>query len=160
MLLDDHSFRKTLGCFPTGVTVMTTLGKDGAATGVTISAFSSLSLSPPLVLFCLDKKTSCLDAFLDGHFGVNILAQDQKAVSVAFARRSGDKWQGITQRRGVTGIPLLEGCVAYLECKVVQVVDGGDHKIIVGQVEHLESNDVKLPLLYFRGDYSRIGDAV
>lgn len=160
MLLDDYSFRRTLGCFPTGVTVMTALGADGTATGVTVSAFSSLSLSPPLVLFCLDKKTSCLGVFLEGCFGVNILSQDQKDVSVAFARRSGDKWQGIAQRRGATGVPLLEGCVASLECRVVQVFDGGDHKIIVGQVENVEHDETRRPLLYFRGGYAALGESL
>lgn len=155
MSVDQRSFRKALGCFATGVTVVTTLHPETEApAGVTVSAFSSLSLEPPLVLFCLGAKTSSLDAFRKhGHFAINVLAENQRDLSTRFASRSDDKWAGIKWERGIGGVPLLGGCLATLECKLVNVVDGGDHLIFVGQVESLTHQEGGQPLIYFRGAY-------
>jgi flavin reductase (DIM6/NTAB) family NADH-FMN oxidoreductase RutF len=155
MSIDDHSFRKALGCFATGVTVVTTLNPDTRApAGVTVSAFSSLSLDPPLVLFCLGGKTSSLDSFKRfGHFGINLLSAQQREVSTRFASRSDDKWAGVTWEAGHSGVPLLGGCLATLECSLVNIHDGGDHVIFVGRVEHLKVEEGGAPLIYFRGAY-------
>ena len=116
--------------FLQGVTVMTSARADGSLVGVTVSAFTPLSLDPPLVLFCLDKKTASLEAFVDGFFGINILAQDQSSVSGVFARRNEEKWQGISKRSGQHGVPLIDGCIAHFECCVHNVLEGETTKLL------------------------------
>lgn len=156
MSIDERSFRKALGCFPTGVTVMTTVDGAGRPVGVTVSAFSSLSLNPPLVLFCLDHHTGGLDAFRSGHFAVNVLREDQREMSIRFASRRDDKFEGQPTRTGATGCPLLPDSLAVLECAVERVVEGGDHVIFIGKVEHLEYQAGGQPLVYFRGAYATL----
>lgn len=155
MSIDQRSFRKALGCFATGVTVVTTLTpQTRTPVGVTVSAFSSLSLDPPLVLFCLGKQTSSLEAFKDfGHFGVNVLAETQRDLSIRFASRSDDKWAGMSFEAGESGVPWLSDCLANLECRLVNAIDGGDHLILVGEVKRLRHQEGGSPLIYFRGAY-------
>lgn len=159
MSLDQRSFRKALGCFATGVTVVTTRHPDTQAPiGVTVSAFSSLSLEPPLVLFCLGLKTSTLEAYKNfGYFGINVLSETQRDLSIRFASRAEDKWANVGWTPGLTGVPLLGGCIASLECKLVNTIEGGDHLIFVGQVEHLTHQEGGSPLVYFRGAYMDYG---
>ncbi|CAA7623668.1 Flavin-dependent monooxygenase, reductase subunit HsaB [Candidatus Terasakiella magnetica] len=159
MSLDSRSFRKALGCFASGVTVVTTLipGSNDPV-GVTVSAFSSLSLDPPLVLFCLGNQTSSLESFKSfGHFAINILSEHQRDMSIRFASRNEDKWQGVNWTKGASGVPLLGGCLASLECSLSQVVDGGDHKIFIGKVERITHQEGGSPLIYFRGSYLELG---
>ncbi len=154
MPIDSRSFRKALGCFASGVTVVTCLHPDGRPVGVTVSAFSSLSLDPPLVLFCLGKSTSSLESFrTHTHFAINILAEDQKDLSIRFASRTEDKWAGVSWEKGQGGVPLLPGCIAQLQCRLTQTVDGGDHLIFIGEVEQLHHSEAGSPLVYFRGAY-------
>lgn len=155
MPVDQRSFRKALGCFASGVTVVTTLYPETRApAGVTVSAFSSLSLDPPLVLFCLGNRTSSLDAFRSyGHFAINILSEGQRDLSIRFASRSGDKWAGVAAEAGESGVPLIADCLANLECRLVQVVEGGDHQIFIGEVIRLKHQEGGSPLVYFRGAY-------
>ena len=155
MSVDPRSFRKALGCFATGVTVVTTQHPDTQApAGVTVSAFSSLSLEPPLVLFCLGNKTSSLEAFkANGHFAINVLAEGQRDLSIRFASRSEDKWAGLKFERGLGDVPLLGGCLATLECKLVNTVDGGDHVIFIGEVQNMMHQEGGSPLIYFRCAY-------
>jgi flavin reductase (DIM6/NTAB) family NADH-FMN oxidoreductase RutF len=155
MSLDSRSFRKTLGCFASGVTVVTTLTPGTREpVGVTVSAFSSLSLDPPLVLFCLGNSTSSMAAFRTfGHFAINILSERQRDLSIRFASRSDDKWQGVPSTTWNSGVPILSGCLANLECSLVNVVDGGDHQIFIGKVEKLKHHEGGSPLVYFRGSY-------
>ncbi|MGE5517879.1 MAG: flavin reductase family protein [Bacteroidota bacterium] len=155
MSVDQRSFRKALGCFATGVTVVTTLHPDSKApAGVTVSAFSSLSLEPPLVLFCLGTKTSSIESFkTNGHFAINVLSETQRDLSIRFASRSEDKWAGMKWDAGVSGVPVLNGCLATLECKLVNTIEGGDHLIFVGEVENLIYQEGGSPLVYFRGAY-------
>jgi flavin reductase (DIM6/NTAB) family NADH-FMN oxidoreductase RutF len=162
MPVDPRSFRKTLGCFATGVTVVTALNPaDRKPVGVTVSAFSSLSLDPPLVLFCLGVQTSTLDAFRGfGHFGVNVLSEDQRDLSIRFASRSEDKWAGVPWEAWESGVPILKDCLANLECSLVGTQDGGDHLIIIGRVERLKHREGGSPLLYFRGAYMDLGPKV
>jgi flavin reductase (DIM6/NTAB) family NADH-FMN oxidoreductase RutF len=125
--------------------------------GITVSAFSSLSLEPPLVLVCIDKRASLHDDLKEcGHFAVNFLAEDQESVSRRFASKDGDRFNGIRCRPGQTCAPLIEGALGFVECRVVNAYAGGDHTIFVGQVEASGGQDGK-PLLYFRGDYSNLG---
>lgn len=159
MQVDERSFRKALGSFPTGVTVVTgVMPEDGKLVGVTVSAFSSLSLDPALVLFCLDKRTRSLDAFLKGCVAIHILREDQREVSIQFASRMEDKFNAVEYSLNSSGVPLLAGCLARLECSVAEAIDQGDHYIIICQVVNLEYKTGGQPLLYFRGAYACIGD--
>lgn len=155
MTVETRAFRKTLGCFATGVTVVTTLHPEtGIPAGVTVNAFSSLSLEPPLVLFCLSTKTGSLEAFRNnGRFIINILSENQRDLSIRFASRSEDKWQGVEWERGDGGLPLLSGCLAALECTLVNELEGGDHLIFIGEVQQLHHQEGGQPLVYFRGAY-------
>ncbi|CAA7613932.1 Actinorhodin polyketide dimerase [Magnetospirillum sp. LM-5] len=159
MTVDDRSFRKALGCFASGVTVVTTLTPDSRQpVGVTVSAFSSLSLDPPLVLFCLGAKTSSLEAFTNfGHFAINMLAETQRDLSIRFASRSDDKWAGVDWNAGKSGVPLIKGCLASLECSLENKIDGGDHLILIGRVQSIKHQEGGAPLLYFRGAYMNYG---
>lgn len=161
MSFDARTFRKAMGCFPTGVTIVSTLDADGAPVGVTISSFASLSLDPPLVLFCLDDKASCLEAFKrNSHFAINVLRQEQRELSIRFASKLEDKWKGVDYDSSSSGVPMLKGCLANFECSVVDVREGGDHLIFVGRVDRLEYSEAGEPLLYFRGAYAGLGCAV
>ena len=159
MPLDSRSFRKALGCFASGVTVITALNpqtKDPV--GVTVSAFSSVSLDPPLVMFCLGNKTSSLDSFKTfGHFAVNVLSETQRDLSIRFASRAEDKWTGMAWDKWESGAPILAHCLTNLECSVVQVIDGGDHQIFIGRVERMKHQEGGSPLIYFRGSYLELG---
>lgn len=157
MSFNPRTFRNALGCFPTGVTVVTTLRGNSLPVGVTISSFTSLSLSPPLVLFCLDEQNSELDAFLQGgHFAVNVLGEEQKDLSLRFASRKADKWKGMTFESWASGVPILSDCLANFECALTDVHNGGDHRIFVGRVERMRYSEAGNPLVYCRGSYAEL----
>lgn len=156
MSIDDRSFRKALSCFASGVTVVTANDGEGKPVGLTVSAFSSLSLTPPLVLFCLDKRTTCLDAFRSGPFAINILTENQREVSIQFASRKADKFNGLPWEAGKTGAPILKDCLANLECSLHELVEGGDHFIVIGKIEALTQQTGGQPLVYFRGAYAGV----
>jgi flavin reductase (DIM6/NTAB) family NADH-FMN oxidoreductase RutF len=156
MTVSKDEFRRALGHFATGVTVVTSRGEDGNLRGITVSAFSSLSLEPPLVLICIDKKASLHDHLKEGeHFAVNILAADQELISRRFASKEPDRFEGLGYREGDTGAPLINGALASIECRIVHSYLGGDHTIVVGEVlaTHVNEGD---PLAYFRGGYVRL----
>jgi flavin reductase (DIM6/NTAB) family NADH-FMN oxidoreductase RutF len=159
--VEPKSFRDTLSYFASGVCVVTAVADGGARVGVTISAFTSLSLDPPLVLFCLGKKTTNLEAYTNGGgFAVNILAEDQGEVSEIFASQNIDKFALIQSTGSESGCPLLPGCLASLECSPVTTHDGGDHVIVVGKVERVQIAEGSKPLLRYRGNYSRVGNII
>ena len=142
--------------FASGVTVVTLNTKEDHPHGITVSAFSSLSLEPPLVLICIDKRASVHDLLSEGsHFAVNILAADQELASRRFASKDDDRFGGIGYKEGITGSPLLDGALAHIECRVAHSYPGGDHTIIVGEVEATSVADGK-PLAYFRGGYAQL----
>lgn len=156
-------FRDTLARFASGVTVVTSAHGEEIA-GTTVSAFSSLSLDPPLVLVCLDE-TSATRALIEASrvFAVNILARGQRDLCDRFAqrRREGDPHQfdGVAYDRAPTRSPLLRGCHAFVDCRVTAVHDGGDHRIYVGRVETLGSDDgPSEPLVYHAGLYRLFGE--
>jgi flavin reductase (DIM6/NTAB) family NADH-FMN oxidoreductase RutF len=158
MPIDKNELRRLMGHFATGVTVITTLTKEGKMHGLTANAVSSLSLVPPLLIICVDKKAESYPCFEEsGVFTVNILAEDQEDLSRRFAVSGGEKFEGVAYRRGANGAPVLLGAVAHLECKVYASFDGGDHTIYLGQVEEGETRELK-PLLFFRGGYRTLGD--
>lgn len=154
MSVSTDDFRRALGSFASGVTIVTAMGSDSRPAGVTVSAFSSLSLDPPLVLVCLDKRTAALDVFQScQHFAINILADDQTVISNTFASPEPDRFAGVATTLGVGGSPLIDGAIAQLECRQHALHDGGDHIILVGAVEQATSSETKEPLLYARGRY-------
>lgn len=154
MPIDARTFRQALGSFPTGVAVVTTVTGAGAPVGVTIGSFTSLSLDPPLVLFCLDESNEDLIHFTEsGMFAVNVLASGQSEISARFGSRNGAKWAGLSFERGGFGLPLVPGCLATLECRVTSVVAGGDHRIVIGQVERLADLCDGEALVHWRGAY-------
>jgi flavin reductase (DIM6/NTAB) family NADH-FMN oxidoreductase RutF len=145
--------RKVLGCFATGVAVVTTCGKSSKPAGVTISSFNSLSLEPPLILWSLSLNAPSLAAFRTNEFfAVNILAESQLEICTNFARPSADKFANIDHCPGILGIPLITGAAAHLECRTYARYPGGDHEIYVGKVVAIKHSEQE-PLLFHRGAF-------
>lgn len=157
---DSKVFRQALGQFATGVAVMTTRDGQGRGIGVTVNSFTSVSLDPPLVSFCLDREALSFTSFTGADtFAVNILSSDQQDVSQSFARSIGeDKFAGVVCEVDDHGAPLIKGCLAWLSCRRHTIVEAGDHVIILGEVYHLSLGHAGAPLLYFRGKYAKIHD--
>lgn len=153
---DPRDFRHALGCFATGIAVATTLEQDGTPVGVTVNSFSSVSLDPPLVQFCLGRMAMSFAAFsMAPSFAINILSADQTDLSVRFSKRDlQERWGGVATERWDTGVPILSGCLASLECDREHLFDAGDHTIVVGRVRRLTFRGDGQPLLYFRGGYA------
>jgi flavin reductase (DIM6/NTAB) family NADH-FMN oxidoreductase RutF len=149
-------YRSVMGCFPTGVTVITAEGADGTRVGVTASSFNTVSMDPPLILWSLSLKAPSLNAFRQAeHFAVNVLADGQDFIARQFSRPAEDKFSGIATRPGVTGAPLIDGALAHIECRVVERYAGGDHEIMLGQVLSLGRDD-GAPLVFHAGRFHRI----
>jgi flavin reductase (DIM6/NTAB) family NADH-FMN oxidoreductase RutF len=158
MAVDQSEFRRVMGHFATGVTVITTHDGAGKLAGLTANAVSSVSLSPPLVLVCVDKSAESFPSFAASNvFAINILSEGQEAVSRRFAKSGGDKFTGLGFRLGATGAPLLSDTIAHLECDIRHAFDAGDHTIYVGEVRDLGVGEELEPLLYFRGGYRNLG---
>lgn len=158
MPIDKTELRRVMGHFPTGVTVVTTVSRAGKLYGLTANSFTSVSLVPPLVLVCVDKKAESYSCFEESKcYTVNFLADDQEDLSRRFATTGVDKFQGVGYRMGANQAPILNGVLAYLECKVVGAYEGGDHTIYVGEIEQAETREAK-PLLFYRGGYRSLAD--
>jgi flavin reductase (DIM6/NTAB) family NADH-FMN oxidoreductase RutF len=156
MPVSKDEFRSAMGRFASGVTVVTIKPEDDKPSGITVSAFSSLSLEPPLILVCVDKRASIHDLLQEGrYFAVNILAEDQEVTSRRFASKDLDRFDGTGYKSGATGAPILDGALAAIECRVAHSYPGGDHTIIVGEVEGVTVTEGK-PLAYFRGGYVQL----
>ena len=157
MPLTTEEFREVMGRFATGVTIVTTEDQDGKPYGLTVNSFTSVSMNPPLILVCLDNQLSGLAHFKEsGRFGVNILAEGQSDLSDYFALAGTDRSQGhyVT---GATGVPLLEGVLARMECQIFTLSPGGDHTIVLGEVKGAEVlQPDKGPLLYHGGRYKSL----
>ena len=169
---DGAEFRRVLGHFPTGVTVVTAAGADGPE-GMAIGSFSSVSLDPPLVMFCPGHESASWSRMRPaGSFCVNVLGDHQADVSRIFAGKSDDRFDGLSTRVEATGAPVIEGCLAWIDCTVHAVHDGGDHDIVVGRVEALGIDSDgdgagadgagadgagagRGPLIFFKGGYGR-----
>ena len=152
-LFDSRELRRALGAFVTGVTVVTTTDDEGGFHGVTANSFSSVSLDPPLVLWSQAVKSQSHPTFFKAErFAVNILAEDQIELSNRFAKSSQEKFAGIEVDIGSGGVPLLRGCSARLQCRVVSRVPGGDHTIYVGEVLAIDRAERK-PLVFGNGQY-------
>ncbi len=132
---DTRDFRRALGQFATGVTVVTALTRDGRRVGMTVNSFSSVSLDPPLVLWSIARNAASFQDFTTAtHFGVNILAANQHNLSKQFSTPVADKFAGVACHDGAC-VPILDGVTAYFVCRIVQQYDGGDHVILLGEVE-------------------------
>ncbi|HEY1642800.1 MAG TPA: flavin reductase family protein [Streptosporangiaceae bacterium] len=154
-------FRHAMGHFATGVTVVTSVGSSGEPVGTTANAVSSLSLDPPLILVCFDRSSATLEAIsAHGAFVINVLAARQQHLSANFAHRGlAAAWDGVRHRRGPTGSPRLAGVLAALECTVEDRLAGGDHEIIVGRVQDVETSaTATTPLLFWRGGYAALDE--
>ena len=154
--LSPALLRQAFGSFATGVTVVTTLDAKGNPVGLTANSFSAVSLNPPLVLWCISLNTPSFAAFRDGsHYAINVLSADQEEISNRFATPSPDKFAGLDWKAGAGGVPVLNGCIANFECRNVHQYPGGDHLIMVGQVEHYRAN-MDAPLLFFASKYAAL----
>lgn len=151
---DPMEFRKALGSFATGVTIITTRTADGHPVGLTANSFNSVSLDPPLVLWSLANNSGSFDAFKQArHWAVHILGADQEELSGRFARRGEDKFAGLEVGNGQGDVPLLKGCAAHFECRTVSQYQGGDHLIFIGEVLDF-SRDEAAPLVFHGGKYA------
>jgi flavin reductase (DIM6/NTAB) family NADH-FMN oxidoreductase RutF len=153
MAIDPKHLRNVMGHFATGVTIVTVKDAAGKPFGLTANALSSLSLDPPLLLICVDKGADCYGCFEESRlFAVNILSEDQEDLSRRFATKGIDKFEGVRWREGKLGVPLIEGTLGQLECRVTGAHEGGDHTIYVGEIVSAQASGDR-PLLFFKGQY-------
>jgi flavin reductase (DIM6/NTAB) family NADH-FMN oxidoreductase RutF len=151
-----EEFRRACGRFATGVAIASVIDAQGSPHGLTVSSFTSVSMDPPLVLICLGHTVSAIHHFRAAtHFGINILAEDQRALSERFARKGHDRFDGLEWQAGETGAPLLAGVLAAIECAVHRIVPMGDHDILVGEMVHTMVHEGE-PLLYFGSGYRKL----
>ena len=159
--VDGREFRRVLGHYPTGVTVVTAACPDGPE-GMTIGSFTSVSLDPPLVSFCPGHDSDSWIRMREvSSFCVNVLGDDQADVSATFASKVDDRFEGLSTRVEATGAPVIDGCVAWIDCRVHAVHTAGDHDIVVGEVVALGTADgagesATGPLVFLKGGYGRV----
>ena len=153
MPVTADEFRTTLARFASGVTVVTTKDAQGTLHGITVSAFCSVSLEPPLVLICVEQTAGSHNALQEsGFFVVNFLSSEQAELSERFASDVADRFEDVEFTLNIDGLPVLSGCIGALECHVKQTCAGGDHTVFIAEVDAAQvySGD---PLVYFRSDY-------
>lgn len=156
MSITRDEFRAALGRFASGVTVVTTKDRTGRLHGITVSAFCSVSLEPPLILVCIDKRTGSHYAFEETDtFVVNVLREDQQHYSDQFASHLPDKFHGIEYLENADGLPMLKDALVNMQCRLVNSHDNGDHTIFVGEILKSHATDGK-PLVYFHGNYRKL----
>ncbi|HYU51390.1 MAG TPA: flavin reductase family protein [Gemmatimonadaceae bacterium] len=156
MSVSPDEFRAVLGRFPSGVTVVTTRGADGSDQGMTVSAFCSLSLDPPLVLICIEHSASVHEALTTAPgFAVNILSARQEQIARRFSIVDIERFEGVGFTRSSSGYAILDDILGLIECRRVALHEGGDHTIIVGEVEATRV-EIGTPLLYYRGGYAQL----
>lgn len=154
---DPRTLRDALGCFATGVTVVTCFDQDEQPFGITANSFTSVSLDPPLLLVCIHKHAACAAALAEAqHFAINVLQTAQQPASIRFSTRAEDRFGVNDWSRGEFGTPVLQESLGAFECERFAIYDGGDHDILVGQVVKASFNTELDPLLYFRGRYRRL----
>jgi flavin reductase (DIM6/NTAB) family NADH-FMN oxidoreductase RutF len=154
---DPRTLRDALGCFATGVTVVTCLDEAGKPVGLTANSFTSVSLDPPLLLVCLAKEAASAPALLAApNFAVNVLQTGQQPASIRFSTRDEDRFGTTPWSCGEAGAPILKDSLGVFECERFAVYDGGDHHILVGRVVKASFDAGLDPLLYFRGRYRRL----
>jgi len=153
--IDAAHYRNVLGHFPTGVTVITGQGEDRPV-GMAIGSFASVSLDPPLVLFCPQKSSSSWPLIEgSGGFCANILSSEQEDLCRVMASKSDDKFAGVGWRPGPSGSPVLADVLGWIDCSIERVHDEGDHYVVIGRVLELDAANAGLPLVFYRGGYGR-----
>jgi flavin reductase (DIM6/NTAB) family NADH-FMN oxidoreductase RutF len=156
MAIDPDEFRAVLGRFASGVTILTTRDADGRDHGMTVSAFCSVSLEPPLVLACIERNTDMYKILPKAtHFGISVLGEGQEALSRRFAELPSGRFDGIGYSRAESGVVLLDDAIGHLDCRKVDRHDAGDHAIYIGEVESASCQQER-PLLYYRGGYAQL----
>jgi flavin reductase (DIM6/NTAB) family NADH-FMN oxidoreductase RutF len=149
-------FRRACALFPTGVAVLTTRTLDGTPHGLTVNAFCSLSLNPPLVLVAVDRICSLLETFeSSGHFAINFLSADQQLLSVRFSELPEGRFSGVPWYPGADGAPLLEGSIGSIECRTTSIIDAGDHRALIGEVVAATIGEGE-PLVFYRSSYTGV----
>ena len=155
--LTPRLLRQAFGTFTTGIVVIGARAGDGSLVGTTVNSFASVSLDPPLVMFCPARSLGAFDVYgAATHFSASVLRRDNRAVSERFAHAGAGKWQGVKFRLGETGVPLLEGAIANFECEVEARHEAGDHLIVVGRVLKLHCAEHDEPLIFFRSHYRHL----
>ncbi|GBQ25883.1 flavin reductase domain-containing protein [Acetobacter estunensis NRIC 0472] len=155
--IDPTHLREVVGAYVSGLTIVTSRLPGGELVGMTCQSFHSLSLNPPLVAFFAGRHSKSYAALRSaGGYVINVLAADQKALALQFARSSGDKWAGVKFHDDAAGLPRLDGAIAHISCSQAAEYPGGDHMIAVGQVRELAHDPAKRPLLFFRSDFHRL----
>ena len=155
--IDPRDLRNVLGCFATGVCVVTSIGDDNKPVGMTINSFSSVSLDPPLVLWSIALKAPSRDAYRrHPGFAINIMCEDSKDLSLKFATPADDKFKGVNWTEGHFGIPVLNDALATLECQTEDRIISGDHEIYIGRVLRIDHSD-RDPLVFHRGKFTTLG---
>jgi flavin reductase (DIM6/NTAB) family NADH-FMN oxidoreductase RutF len=151
--VDDRAFRRACGQFATGVTIATVVDQAGNPHGLTVNSFTSVSLKPPLILICIDHRSSVVEPFrAASSFALNILTEQQRWLSDRFAQRLVERFDGIAWKAGVTGAPVFDGSLALIECLLRQSIDVGDHAVIIGEMVHAELGH-GTPLIYYGSNY-------
>ena len=151
--IDPDSYREACSQFATGVAVATVLAADGTPHGLTVSSVTAVSIDPPLILICIDFSAAPIAHFRDARFfAINVLGASQRELSVAFAAQTEGRFENVEWKPGKTGAPLIQGCLATMECALERVVDAGDHAVFFGLLVRaaLEAGE---PLLYFNRTY-------
>ncbi len=159
MGVDPLHLRQVLSRYPTGVTIVGTRHVPEGVCGLTVNAFTSVSLEPPMVLVCVDRSSNthgCIEAA--GEFSVSVLSAGQPDLAVRFAQKREDKFDGVPYREGADGLPLVDGASAWVEARVEAAFDGGDHTIFLAHVLRAEQAD-EPPLVFHRGSYARVDGA-
>jgi len=154
--LTSEEFRRACGRFATGVTIASVTDSAGMPHGLTVSSFTSVSLEPPLILICLGHRVTMIESFRAAtHFGINVLSEAQQHLSERFARKGHDRFNGVRWYRGWSGVPLIEGVLAAIECEVHDRFLSGDHDILVGLMVRADVAEGS-PLVHFAGRYRRL----
>lgn len=161
MNIDSRAFRDAMGCFATGVTLVTARDQDGEPIGLTANSFTSLSLDPPLVLWSLDRKSDTLPIFSTcSHFGVNVLQSHHRDISTKFATKLNHHFGDVPFETWDSGVPIVPDALAAMECEVFARHDGGDHVIMVGRVLRVQAHTDGKPLMFYRGKYADLNHQV
>jgi flavin reductase (DIM6/NTAB) family NADH-FMN oxidoreductase RutF len=161
MSFTPREFRDALGLFPTGVAIVTTVDAQGQPAGITVNSFTSVSLDPPLILVSIARTSRSFDLFNTvEHFAVNLLREEQRHVSSAFASPTADRFGAVKHSPGHANSPLIEAHLVAFECEAFARYDGGDHVLLIGKVLRLnhDPNLPPKPLLYYRGQYRELSD--
>ncbi|NML47643.1 FCD domain-containing protein [Ramlibacter sp. G-1-2-2] len=160
--IEPTLFRQLLGCFPTGVAVITTRDAAGKPAGLTCNSFSSVSLEPPLVLFSLRKASKLLETFRAAEgFAINILSEKQDALSGRFASsRIEDKFEGVAWRSGGLQLPVIDECLASFECLTFACHEAGDHYVFIGEVKHMDGGGSDHALVFYKGAYMMLAESL